>query len=499
MTNLNNVNREGLIAIAQGFGLPAQNMDDATLRTVLAQMMGQNVAQPQVEGTARPAQQVAHSVDPFASVMQQTAPQAEYMPTTKGYVSPKLLKFCVDLHKRFNLDVRTLEGADYAQIRRITDELSSRPMPASVKQIEIIKSTIAELNELGVEIAITEQIIDNLTGGAEGTASQVIDMLFRKRTEAQANGPLSDKQAETLVKWFYCPDIPWENFEVVQKVAMPIEGNPSAWRFMTPEEFTAELKAKISKSNASKFIDDHQHLYYEWSKTRISQYQIDTIRQLEERMANMHSVGVAEFAIVDGVVTQVYKKPKRDYAPQGYQPMTEHEIKQLSSTDASKLITQMQWESKNREKSAVNVDDHAQQELEDKVQSFGKNELHAVNLEHQNLIDVIFKLEATIGQENEELHESINELMIQRKGNSVDVGNTIMEFMLDAMDTKLLTFSTLVSITQNSTIASRIVEMIDPAQYDRVLHGDSNKVDNSSVVETQAVQNEVQNFLNTLK
>lgn len=510
MTNLSNLTYTDLQSIAKGFGVPA-NLKREQLQPILEAMMFQASAK---EEEHKAKQVTAHSpvnndmnnVFAMPEAQPQERPMSSALPNTTGYVSPKLLKFCVDLYKRFNMNTAELEGADYNFIRKQVDSLSSRPLPASEKQINMIHQIIAEINELGVEFAIDESILDGLTGGKDGTASQLVDFLFRKRTEAQANAPLTDKQAETLIKWFYCPDIPWETFDIQQKVALQIPGKDGAWRFMDTDEFTAELKSKMTKSEASKFIDDHNHNYYEWAKTRISQYQIDTIRQLEERMANIHSVGVKEYAIVDGVLTEVYKKAKREYAPRAYEPMTEAQIRQLSSTDASKLIDQMRYEAKMREQSALDKS-NGQDELEKKVHGDprddrgGSKELRALNKEHQALTDFIFAMESALGQENEELHESITELMIHKVGDSLEVANQLREFIEFGIEQGAVSIRGLVQMGSESQTVQRLLQIINPVAYDTALHGakSEEKEATPKAPTMSEAQRKAQEFINGLK
>lgn len=462
MTNLTN---EQVVAIAKGFNLP--DMEINTLRTVVQALLTQQNQAP----ATQPQQDAMQNV--FETPAPQARPMASALPRTQGYVSEKLLKFCVDLYTRYNMDIMELEGKDYRFIQSKVDELSNRPSP---RQLEIIHDTLAELAELGDPLEVDQEVIDSLTGGQGGTASQLIEMLFERRREAQLHGKPSDRQLDDMVKWFFCPDIPWENFHIVQRVAVELEGKEDAWRFMSPEEFKVEIAEKMTMAQAGDFIRENAHLYYEWEKTRIRPWQVQRIRSLEERMSNVQNSSVMETAIVDGKIVTVYKKPQRKFHNMGWEPMSEQSLKQLSIEDADKLIAQMNAEL-NRPRQSSILNNSAQDDLETKVYGDprddrgGSAQLRAMNKEHQATVDFIFALEARTGTEQEELHESVNELMIQRIGDPIEVANDLREFIEYAIKGNMVTMQGLVQMSSESQTIQRLLQIIDPAQYDSAING----------------------------
>lgn len=504
MTNLTNLTYGELQAIAKGFGVPA-NLKREVLEQILSAMMFQAQAQAQEEATPvqnqAPQTQVAPQESAMANVFDlpvQEAPK-NAMPRTNGYVSPALMKFCLDLYERFGLDKSELEGKDYRFVQNKVNELQNRPSP---KQMDIINQTLAELADLGCPLEVDQEVLDGLTGGREGTASQLIELLFEKRREAELTGKPNEKQLNTLVKWFFCPDIPWENFNIALKVGVNVEGIENAWRHMTPEEFMEEVASKMTMAEAGQFIAENQVSYYEWEKTRIKSWQVDRIRGLEERMANLYMPAIMKTVIVDGKITQVAEKVQRQYNPQAYTPMSEQELKQLSSEDADKLIIQMQSELRNPVRGSLN-NSNAQDQFEMKVHGDpreargGSAELRAVNREHQAVTDFIFGLEAVVGQENEELHESVTELMIQKVGDSLEVANKLREFIEFALDMKAITMQGLVSMGSKSQTISRLLQIINPEQYDSAVNG--KRDENAPKIAVQQSQSKAQAFINSLK
>lgn len=517
MTNLSSLSYSELQAIAKGFGVPA-NLKREALEPIVSAMMfqAQASATPPVQ---EPVQETAVPVaDVFAEFTALPVVEAPVITEwnesnikTSGYVSPKLLKFACDLFTRFGFDKSKLNGMDFKAVQAEVARIQSLPFPMSEKQRTTIENIIVELAELNAPVVIPQEMLESLTGGAQGTAGKLIDKLFRLRTEAQANGPLTDKQAETLAKWMYCPDMPWEDFGISLRVPM-VHVSDTAWRYMLDEEFMAELKAVMLKPVASKFIDDYGHFYYAWKKTRATQYQIDTIRQIEQRLANVYTIGVKEYALVDGVMTETYKKSKRQWNPQAYVPMTDEQMIQLSATDASKLIDQMNFELKSKQEEVLNEDNLAQQRLEEKHNKFNErtnegratDELSALNREHQALVDFVFQLESAVGHTDEELHESINETMILKTKNGADTAYEIREFIRYAVDGAYITVTGLSQMCRKSQVASKLVEALYPSAYDDATNGrkdaDQRKAFNATV-EPAPVSNQQQateDFINNL-
>lgn len=494
MTNLSTLTIEQLEAIAKSFNLPTE-MPREILENVVQALLNQK--QNQAQQQQQPTQDAMQNV--FEIPAPQARPMASALPRTQGYVSEKLLKFCVDLYKRYDMDVAELEGKDYRFVQSKVDELSNRPSP---RQLEIIHETLGELAELGDPIEVDQEVIDSLTGGQGGTASQLIEMLFERRREAQLHGKPSDKQLDDLVKWFFCPDIPWENFNIVQRVVLEIENKEGAWRFMTPEEFKVEIAEKMTMAQAGDFIREHSHLFYEWEKTRIRPWQVQRIRSLEERMSNVQNASIMETAVVDGKVVVMYKKPQRKFHNMGYEPMSETALKQLSIEDADKLIAQMNAEL-NRPRQSSIPNSSAQDDLETKVYGDprddrgGSAQLRAMNKEHQATVDFIFALEARTGTEQEELHESVNELMIQRIGDPVEVANGLREFIEYAIDGKMVTMQGLVQMGSESQTIQRLLQIIDPAQFDNAINGKRERGTGESTAPKQPSKAEA--FLASLK
>lgn len=424
-----------------------------------------NQAREELERLHAEAHAPTVEANPFEAYMPQqqtSAPRGNAFPP-----SAKVLAYLTDLRTRHNRSLEGLSTISYTEAQKEIDELRLLPAPASAKQLEIIRKTIAEMNEQGAKVNISEQKIASLTGGREGTASKLIDFLFTQRQRLSIEAPPSDNQIDRLVEWFACPDIPFENYGVEKKIPMP-HVSEKAWRHMLPDEFKEELRTKMTRAQASQLIDAHRTDFYNWKSSRITQNQMKYIRQLDERLARVVSTQEVNYAIDnEGNIIEVGKSNANTYAPRAHEPLSDFQLMMLSVTEAEKYIDQMRSELKETYPSIDNSS--SQQDLNDKVQSFSdrtgtgsaKTQNDARIREFSTLNDLIYKLEARIGFENAELHDMVKEVLIDGAGDSIACKNAIREFMHLAVDmtSKERAFKSagaLLQLTEDTEIGTKI-------------------------------------------
>lgn len=436
------------------------------------------------------------------SQKQQTA-QEVVRNAQQNYVSPNLMKFAKDLYRTHKLNDDALDTMTWQEVKAEVDRLQALPQPMSPAQEETLFKVLGELTELGCPVEIPSAVMKQLTGGREGSASQLIEKLFAKRFEAQQNAPLSDAQADILITWFLCPDIPFENFNIVKKAMLP-EISEVAWRFITCDEFKEQLRENMTRSQASQFIDEYRGVYFDWKKTRCSTQQKNYIRQLEERMANLSSPRKVEYAIVDGKVEQVVTRQQREYNPQAYTALSDFDLEQMSYDDASRFIDQLKSELARPKRSTLpNTND--QQLLEEKHNKFsertGNGRAHDKETyrirEHRKLSDFIFRLEAVVNYTNEDLHETMHELMVEGVGDVTKASDDLLAFINEALNLKAIGFSNLVNLASESTVVTQLLELNFPKQYNEAVGGKTDQF----VEETVEVKQEeagVTDFINNL-
>jgi len=471
----------------------------------LAQAQMQASEQQPAENTHKPEEKVMNAWgavmnDPVKSKQRDNYQYANEFPVSEGQ-----MKFITDLYTRHRLDTSVLKTMTRSQIRAEIDRLRYADLPASDDQLKLIRNTVKEINEIanksigapaelrekGANLHIKESVLMKLTGGREGTAGALIDKLFALRKEFNPYRPLSEKQADLLVKWFFVPDVPFEQYGINKKI-----GNV----LMTPEQFKEELMSKMLMSDASRMIDDYMPVVTEWERSRCSSQQRAYIRKLEARMADISTGSVVEWAIDEnGEMVQVQRKPKKEYTPTAYEFMPEEYLLQMSKEDAEKYINQLRLELSRPKKGAIDNSPH-QQMLEDKRSHIAHNEVDSRIKEKERIIDFLHKLEMAVGHDNPELRDEVDDLLVHGIGSMQGVTAQIQEFIDLALDMHAIKFENLVDLAQNSQVISAIVKTSYPLEYDEAVNG---KRDEDSVVEVESkqndvVDNEVEDLLNSL-
>ena len=400
--------------------------------------------------------------------------QQEYRPEApqyggSNYISPKLMQYAQDLYRQWNLDESALFKMNYHQIQGEVQRLR-KMTPASGAQKEKIKSLINILNRMGKPVEYDVYMIDQLTGGKDGTASAFINSLQAEIDKDEHLVPITDGQINTLVNWYLCPDVPFENFGITRIVKLP-EISPRAWRFMEQDEFIDQLYTKMTKVDASEFIGTFKSAVYDWRNTRINDAQFNRIRQLEERMASLYVPKEVTWALVDGEMQMVSKRVDKDWNPNAYTPMLDMQLRQMSFQEASKFIDQLESELNRPTGGSLEASDETsrQQILQDKHSSF--NERTGLGVAHDmvmaqqkeldTLNDIIFKLESVCATEFWDLHELTNMDFVLGGGQQIQCIRAWREAMEVAIDMDAINKNGLANMCQDSYIASKIVELVE--------------------------------------
>jgi hypothetical protein len=516
-----NQSKEVLIAelerLQQGVESSSITLTPEQLQEIVAQQVAQALAtqQPVVHKPQPKAEDVSESSEvtsAWGAIMnapREAKQRDNYQYATEFPISEGQMKFITDLYARHRLDTSVLATMSRAEIRAEIDRLRYADLPASDKQLDLIRTTVAEINEIasnpfvpedlrtkGMNLHIKESVLLKLTGGQEGTAGALIDKLFAMRKQYSPYRPLSDKQADLLVKWFFCPDVPFEQFGINKKI-----GNV----YMTPEQFKEELLSKMLNANASKLIDDYMPIVTEWERSRCSSQQRAYIRKLEARMADLSTGSAVEWAVnEDGEMVQVQKKSAKEYNPTAYEFMPEEYLIMMSKDDAEKYIQQLRLELSRPKKGAIQNDPN-QQLLEDKRAHSSHKEVNSRLKEKEQIIDFLFKLEAVVGYDNSELRDEVDELLVHGIGSMQGVTKQIQDFIDLALDMNAIKIENLVELGQNSQVISSIIKVSYPLEYDQAIHGKREDDADNHVVYNEAKEevpkktdSEVEDLLNSL-
>jgi len=374
--------------------------------------------------------------------------------------TPRQQQYYIDLCERKRIKPKDINSFTFDTLRAEIEQMRAMPDPASPRQIEKIRELEKEIIELGGELKpITEKFINSLTGGREGSASSFIQTLFDMRTSMNDVAKPSDAQLQIMVEWFLCPDIPFEQYGVEKRVYLehlssystdvdtPDKLEQRLWRYVTPTEFAQRISERITRKDASAFIDRYRGVFYEWRKTRVTQQQVRYIRELEDRLSNTYVPPQVEYAVVDGEVMQVTKPSSRiQYNAQAYTPMEEMQLAQMSYEQGSEWIDRLKNEV-DRRNTYQNMHDEvedvfgsAQQDFEDKMtmrdENRRANDLADAKIDEFNKMkDLVFSVEAVLGYNNDEIHDMIQEMLMEdcESTTLIDYKSRIKEFFLSTV------------------------------------------------------------------
>lgn len=392
--------------------------------------------------------------------------QASARPSEKQLVAYQ--KMCAQR----NIEPQDVSRLTRAQLSKLIDQVKEIPSPATEAQIEKIKSMHQAILDMGVSIKpIPQEFLDSLTSGRDGTASQVIQLMYRRLEEAKLIAPPTEKQLQVLVSWFFCPDIPFESLTIVDEPESKVveisrrqylepihafstdhdsvdEFEQRPWRLVTPQEFAERIKAVLTSNDASKLIDQYRGVFYEWRKTRITQEQMRQIRKLEERMSVTYTPQRVEFAMTEeGDLIEIGTPSRKRRSTIGYVPLAEESLIQMSVEDASRFIDQLKAEVSRKElRDGSLPHDESQQTLNDKFRKFDERnvtgearDMVGANVKEVRMTeDLIYALESVVGYRADELHDLINENMVlygAQGFRSEDFADRMRRMMRDSIDT----------------------------------------------------------------
>jgi hypothetical protein len=410
--------------------------------------------------------------------------------TIGGYSNkptPRQIKFYNDLCEQRNMQPENIKDWTFDKMSKRITELLAFKAP-SKRQIELINEKVANLRGLGATVEVPKQ----LTGGLDGTASKFISELIEMEAEFTHLAPPSERQIEMLVGMYLCPDVAFEDYDVEKTIPIKIateeeekrfaylseciekgiwseleDGNwdyipasqelikehellktkieKATWRKMTPKEFADELKSKLTKESASKLIENHRGVFYDWKNTRVRPEQIKYIKTLESRLAYQPTPRTIEYAVdEDGEIIEIDAYGKESIPGTEYTPMTDDQIIMLSIEEASAFIDQLRSEVERKTESSLN------EPFQDDTVARGTSSIkETVELEKKQIHDLAYKLMAAAGYEDDELISATEEF----QGDA----DYLREFMVGMVEREDLTFHQMLEITRESELAQKIL------------------------------------------
>jgi hypothetical protein len=342
-------------------------------------------------------------------------------------------------------------------------------------------------------------------------AKDLIDQLIEQEKVMQIELPPTMGQLEQLVSWYYCEDIPFEDFGVKRTISLDathinyeieygnenagktytrnISGSsfeealvdfkklfPSAHstkllkekvpvhqtRKLSAQEFADALANSLTRQDASELIARYRSVFYTWEKTRITISQENRIRELEAKLSNTKPAKAIKYAVVDGQIVEIEvqgaRDKARDWAPSGYDtPYEGTAIKMLSKEYADTFIKQLESEIANKEMYRYGERSDGTQtfELIRKAQTESRFEAQEENA----MEDAIHKMFATIGYEVPEVLQAMMSPEEYKRTNKYTKQKkaTLLEFMLDIVDRSLIEPANLLELVEKSELLTDIL------------------------------------------
>jgi hypothetical protein len=375
-------------------------------------------------------------------------------------ITQRQVDYYLDLCKQRHVAPLNYTKMNYDELQKVIAELRSF-YPASEKQIQTIKDKVTNLQELGENIAMpTAEVFNKLTGGREGTASNLIGALIEMEKKYADQLPPSDAQLEFLVQMYLCPDIPFESFDISRRII--IDEEKGLWRKPSPDEFAEEIKKHMKKTEASKFIDDHRGTFHDWKQTRIRPQQLSYIQELQKRLISIKSTSVMEWAVdMNGQLVQVEKHVQdktSEYDPTAFIPLEDVQLLMFSTEEASKYIDILKSEQNKRYSNQGTEPDQTFEGLRTV-----ETEKQLKDKEFKELNNLMFKLEKVAGYEDSDLHDSVTSLLIEKYAPEdeakvlVENKHKIKEFMDELIESGAIDVEGLIELCKDSTIAVKIL------------------------------------------
>lgn len=266
-----------------------------------------------------------------------------------------------------------------AELQRVFDV----PPLATEPQIKTVLALVNELIEMGIERVKPPS--DHFLANVRVTqCSDVIRQLKKIKQDNLHLAPPDDAQLDRLVKLQHCMEVPFESipttkeeriespdeYGVMRLINSSIETTKCVdrriyldekivsadgskkylWRWMTADEFRAELRKKLNHSEASRILSQYEGLALKEKRTQLSEYQIKLIRQLENRLATLYVPKPVENLVdftadsVDYTLDEKVADKSQNWNPESYQPLDEHILKMFTSRQADEYINQLKVE-----------------------------------------------------------------------------------------------------------------------------------------------------------
>lgn len=436
-------------------------------------------------------------------------------------LTPKQLELYYQQCARKNEIPKDLDKMSSREQREELDRILAVPTPASESQINMLKTMLQEL----VDIGIPNVRVPSDTFFKSLDTRSASEWITRTNTLRSSNFdllPPTETQLERLVEFYLFPDVEWETYNVNIKVfkdtysawvteevtdefvdfggfliprSRKISGSfigESNWRHMTKEEFTDELRKKLTHSTASLILNRYRSAYRDYLNTRLSLGQKNQIREEEKRLASLYvpnsqtdvSLDVP-FSIHDseGKGIEVQETPfaltsdddfiiqplsRHQWNPVAYVPLPENVLSLFSREEADRYIAQLQYERQwavVRNVSGANNLDYPDATIEN-ARSI-EDDVKSKEVEFKALNSFLYDLTAIVGLEFEYNDYTVDALRHEAtqvffSPNAVktqeELRSEIKHYIRHAVRKNAIKFTGLMDLCERSYVANELLD-----------------------------------------
>lgn len=373
--------------------------------------------------------------------------------------------YYVDLCNKRRVKPKDFTKMTYEEINQEIQMLRDMPPVATQAQLNKITEILTKLHESNPEkykLPSTE-FLASLT---MDKASKLIQSLIKIEREVSLNEPPTQEQIDSITRMYLCPSVPFEDIGVPSRIVLETneDGSVKHWRRPTVQEIKELIAKNLTRQSAYEFIQKYGNEYYQWKQTRIKDWQIERIRNLEQRMANIYTDKRVEFAFDEnGELIEMETKERdksRRWNPQAYEPLDEYQIRMLSFEDAQELIERLQFELSDRSltRGLIYEDD-----LNSQVESVRSKESRTLAQEIEEKFtefqNTIFKIEEKAGYRDEAIHDACQELLIYgfNNENVMKKVKLLRDWLMYLIDEDFVTLPQMSLLVSNSKIWTDIL------------------------------------------
>lgn len=209
------------------------------------------------------------------------------------------VKLCAEKRVQMNPLYRSFDGRKNGTMDKAIQELIKMPTikAPSEGQVNMLVE-MCERNGWDLPAYV------HLTGGRDGSFSKMLAELIALEKEMAKVAPLTEKQKETILNMYFCPEVDFGDLNEQYAVKYTnvdeegkVHGSKVLWTRASQESVETTIDELVTFQDASEFIYKYQVEYFKWTKNRCSASQMDKIRRLQEscKMQPMEDYQLMQF------------------------------------------------------------------------------------------------------------------------------------------------------------------------------------------------------------